>query len=127
MTAPFECADRRSFSSARWADITEEEQAAEQAAPPPPPRLTVESLPRLPRQAPESVFRAAVNLYKDVAQRKVSYQDALCWSRRLDAPAGSWLRTALKSLKPPVQPRRATASAGRVQTKPGRYFKACNL
>ena len=35
MTAPFDCADRRSFSSARWADITEEEQAAEQAAPPP--------------------------------------------------------------------------------------------
>ena len=58
MTAPFECADRRSFSSARWADITQEEQAeqAEQALPAELPlveavKLPVESLPPLPRKA----------------------------------------------------------------------------
>ena len=67
MTAPFESADRRCFSSARWADITEEEQAL----PAEPPlkeaaKLTVESLARLPRQAPETVFRAAKFLTKRV-------------------------------------------------------------
>ena len=130
MTAPFECADRRSFSSARWADLTEEEQA-EQALSAEPPlaeavTLTVESLPRLPRKAPGAVFHAAMNLYKDVLQRKVSYHDAVRWSRRLEAPSGSWLRRVLLPLKPPARPPRATDSVGKVQTKPLRYFKACN-
>ena len=121
MTAPFESADRRSFSSARWADITEEEQAL----PAEPPlkevaKLTVESLPRLPRKAPETVFRAAINLYKDVAQHKVSHDDAMRWSQRLEAPAGSWLRRSLVALKSPLPPPRATASAGKVRTKLGR-------
>ena len=118
MTAPFESADRRSFSSARWADITEEEQAL----PAEPPlkeavKLTVESLPRLPRQAPETVFRAAINLYKDVVQHKVSHHDAVSWSHRLEAPAGHWLRKSLVALKKHQPPPRATASAGKVRTK----------
>ena len=121
MTAPFECADRRCFSSARWADLLEEEEA-EQAAQVEPPlresaksdlRLTNARLPALPRKAPETVFRAAVNLYKNVARRKVTYEDAICWSHRLEAPAGSWLRKALRPLKPPVQASESTASAGK--------------
>ena len=118
MTAPFECADRRCFSSARWADLTDEEEA-EQAAPVAEPplreaaKITLASLPRFPRQAPESVFRAAVNLYKEVALRKVSYADAMRWSHRLEAPSGPWLRKALGPLKPPVQASKATASAGK--------------
>ena len=118
MTAPFECADRRCFSSARWADLVDEEDAEQTAASAEPPlreaaTITLASLPALPRKAPETVFRAAVNLYKDVARRKVSYDDAICWSHRLEAPAGPWLRKALRPLKPPVQASESTASAGK--------------
>ena len=125
MTAPFESADRRCCSSARWADLVDEEEA-EQAAPVAEPplreaaKITLASLPRFPRQAPESVFRAAVNLYKEVALRKVTYADAMRWSHRLEAPSGPWLRKALGGLKPPVQPSKATASAGKACIKPAR-------
>ena len=119
MTAPFECADRRCFSSARWADLVDEEDAEQTAASAEPPlreaaTITLASLPALPRQAPNKVFRAAVNLYKDVARRKVSYDDAICWSHRLEAPAGSWLRRALRPLKTSRQPSEAITSAGKV-------------
>ena len=117
MIAPFECADRRCFSSARWADLVDEEDAGQTASAEPPLReaatITLASLPALPRKAPETVFRAAVNLYKDVALRKVSYDDAIYWSHRLEAPAGSWLRRALRPLKASMQPSEATASAGK--------------
>ena len=125
MTAPFECADWRCFSSARWADLVDEEDAGQTAASAEPPlreaaTITLASLPALPRQAPETVFRAAVNLYKYVATRKISYADAMRWSHRLEAPSGPWLRKALGGLKPPVQPSKATASAGKACIKPAR-------
>ena len=107
-----------------WADITEEEQATfaetplEEVA-----KLTevakpkVESLPRLPRKAPGVVFRAAINLYRDVVLHRVNYYDAVRWSHRLEAPAGAWLRRILVVLKPPLQPSHATTSAQKVHIK----------
>ena len=75
--------------------------------------LTVEMLPKLPRQAPSAPFEAARNLYIDVANGRTAHRDAIRWSHNLPRQAGGWVRRAL----------RTHASAGKARTKPGLTIK----
>jgi len=79
-------------SKARWADMLEEEEAARGARP---SLLTLEMLPKLPRQAPGTPLVAARNLLLAVVAGKSTHEEAMRWSRNLPASAGSWVRRAL--------------------------------
>ena len=85
-------------SKARWADLQEEEEAAREAHKAREarrPLLTLEMLPKLPKQAPSMPFEAARNLFLAVVAGKSTHEEAMRWSRNLPANAGSWVRRAL--------------------------------
>ena len=79
-------------SKARWADMLEEEEAAREARP---SLLTLEMLPKLPKQSPGMPLVAARNLLLAVVAGKSTHEEAMRWSRNLPASAGSWVRRAL--------------------------------
>jgi hypothetical protein len=79
-------------SKPSWADLQEEEEAAREARP---SLLTLEMLPKLPRQAPGTPLVAARNLLLAVVAGKTTHEEAMRWSRNLPASAGSWVRRAL--------------------------------
>jgi hypothetical protein len=98
-----------------WADLQEEEEAAREVRAMLLAPLTVEMLPKLPRQAPSVPFEAARNLYLAVVAGKSSHDEAMRWSRNLPSSAGSWVRRALLTHRA-AQRRPASASKARRRT-----------
>ena len=85
-------------SKARWADLQEEEETAREAHKAREarrPLLTLEMLPKLPKQAPGMPLVAARNLLLAVVAGKSTHEEAMRWSRNLPASAGNWVRRAL--------------------------------